>query len=128
MISTKLLLTLTLAGIFMVYYMFLTPIKIFNIFCEEYITMSVTLTSAIVFLYYKRKLKGKEIFEFIPNSNYVSIKSSIIFFLLFEVVDYYTTDGFMGMISLWFTYWVFGLFAYFMTHNINFYKNYKTYQ
>ena len=66
--------------------------------------------------------------EFIPNTNHVPIKSTLIFFIIFQIVDYNTENGFIGMIKLWFMYWVFGLLTYYLTHIINYYKNYKAYK
>ena len=72
--------------------------------------------------------EGKLLYEFIPNTNHVPIKSTLMFFLIFQVVDFYYEDGFIGMISQWVMYWSFSILAYFLTHNINFYKNYMAYK
>jgi hypothetical protein len=50
------------------------------------------------------------------------------FFLIFQVVDYYMEDGFIGMISQWFLYWVMGIIALLLMQIINYYKNYKLIQ
>lgn len=128
MINTKFLLTITLIAIGIIYYIFLPTNQIISIVFDEYITIAITIILMIVYLYLKRKLKGKQLFEFIPNTNYIPIKSTLIFFLIFQIVDFYSEDGLIGMVKLWFMYWIFGLLAYFLTHNINFYKNYKAYK
>ena len=128
MINTKFLLAITSIAIAIIYYILLPVNQIVNIILDEYITIGITLILIVIFYYFKIKLKGKLLHEFIPNTNYVPIKSTIIFFLIFQVVDFYSEDGFIGMIKLWFMYWVFGVLAYFLTHNINFYKNYKAYK
>jgi hypothetical protein len=125
MINTKLLLLLTAIGVSIVYYALFTIDQIKEIVFDEYIIIGIMIVSLVCFIYFKIKLKDKYITEFIPNTNYVSLKSSIAFFLIFEVVDYFSEDGFIGMIKLWFSYWVFGVIAYLVTHIINFYKNEK---
>jgi hypothetical protein len=128
MINSKLLLGITFIGVGVFYYIFLPIDKIIDIIKDEYILLSITFCMFGVYLYFKYILKDKLIHPFIPNLNHVDIKSSVIFFLIFEIIDFYTEDGFIGMISLWFMYWVFGVLIYFLTHNINYYKNYKAYQ
>ena len=50
------------------------------------------------------------------------------FFVIFQIVDFYFEDGFIGMISQWFVYWVFAIIAWLVTNNINFYKNFQFYK
>ena len=128
MINTKFLLIISLLAINIVYYFLFSSFKIFTLIVEEYIFIGITFLMWIIYRYFKFILNGKQLFEFIPNTNYIELKSTIIFFLIFEVVDFYMEDGLIGMISLWFSYWLFGVLAYLLTHNINFYKNYKAYQ
>lgn len=94
---------------------------------EEYLYLIALLLVCVAFLYFKFKLKEYEIIEFIPTNNF-SLKSTIILFAIFEVVDYYSEDGFKGMISQWFIYWVFGVIALVLTHTLNYYKNYQIIQ
>jgi len=128
MINSKLLLFITFIIVAITYYMLFSISLILTIIKEEYITMLIIFLMMVIYFYFRYKLKDKLLYEFIPNINYVSLKSSILFFLIFEVVDYYSEDGLIGMIKLWFAYWLYGVLAYFLTHNINFYKNYKAYQ
>jgi len=128
MINTKFLLIISLFAISIVYYFLFSSFKIFTLIVEEYIFIGITFLMWIIYRYFKFILNGKQLFEFIPNTNYIELKSTVIFFLIFEVVDFYMEDGLIGMISLWFSYWLFGVLAYLLTHNINFYKNYKAYQ
>jgi len=127
MINTKFLLTITSIAVAIIYYILLPVDQIVSIILGEYIAIGITLILIAIYYYFKIKLKGKLIYEFIPNTNYVSIKSTTIFFLIFQAVDFYSEDGFIGMVKLWFMYWVFGVLVYFLTHNINFYKNLKVY-
>ncbi len=127
MINSKFLLSITFIAIVIVYKILFSSDEIINIIKEEYITMGVLLLFIAVYIYFYTKLKDKLLYAFIPNLNYVSLKSTIIFFVIFEMVDYHYEGGFIGMIKLWFSYWLYGLIAYFMTHNINFYQNYKKY-
>ena len=128
MINTKFLLIISFIVISIVYNMFLPPNKITSIILGEYIVIGLTLMLMIIYISFRLKLKDKILFEFIPNINYVPIKSTFIFFAIFQVVDFYYEDGLIGMISQWFMYWIFALLAYFLTHNINYYKNYKAYK
>ena len=90
---------------------------------EEYISIIGLIVLTAVFIFFKFKLKDYEIREF-PQNN-LSFKSTIVFFLIFQVVDYISEDGFIGMISQWFLYWVMGIIAVLLMQNINYYKNYK---
>ena len=90
---------------------------------EEYISIIGLVVLTAVFIFFKFKLKDYEIREF-PQNN-LSFKSTIVFFLIFKVVDYISEDGFIGMISQWFLYWVMGLIALVLIENINYYKNYR---
>ncbi len=128
MIDIRSLLVLTLIMLSGIYSIFLTQDKILTLITDEYIIMSINLLLLFSLLYFKNQLKDLTFHEFIPNTNMVALKSTIIFFLVFQVVDFYYEDGFIGMISQWFTYWVFGLLAYLLTNNINYYKNYKFYR
>ena len=128
MINTKLLLALSLVTISIVYYILLPLNKIINIILDEYILFILILIFIFINRYFITKLKDKLLFEFIKNLNYVPILSTSIFFIIFEIVDYYQYDGLLGMISQWFLYWIFGVLAYFLTHTINLYKNYKAYK
>lgn len=128
LINSKLLLLITFICVFIVYW-FLFPLeKIIELIKEQYILIIITSILAGIYLYLKHKLKDKLIYEFIPNTRYVSLKSSIVFFIVFEIVDYYSEDGFVGMISQWIVYWIFGVLGYFLINNINLYKNYKAYK
>ena len=69
-------------------------------------------------------ITGFEIIDF-NKQNSFSLQSTIGFFLIFQVVDYYMEDGFIGMISQWFLYWIMGLIAVLLMESINYYKNFK---
>jgi len=110
------------------YYIFLPTNKIVNLVLNEYIIIAITLVMVLIYQYFKLKLKDKLLLEFIQNTNYVPIQSTLLFFVVFQVVDFYYEDGFIGMIGQWFIYWIFALLVYLITHNINFYKNYQAYK
>ena len=124
-IGIKRLLTATLVGIMIIYYIYLTPDVIIKIVKEEYIFLIIAACLFCVFIYYKIKLKNFTLIAYIPNVNQVDIKTTLIFFTIFQVVDFYYEEGFIGMISQWFVYWVFSVIAWLITNNINFYKNYQ---
>lgn len=90
---------------------------------EEYLFIIGLFVLTAIFIFFKFKLKDYEIREF-PQNN-LSFKSTVIFFLIFQVVDYISEDGFIGMISQWFLYWVMGLIALVLIENINYFKNYQ---
>jgi hypothetical protein len=125
MLNIKVLLLITLICITTIYYIFLTPEVIYKIIVDEYIFLGIMILLSIVFFYYKIKLKDFIIVSYLPNLNHVDFKTTFIFFLIFQVVDFYYEDGFIGMISQWFIYWVFAVIAWLLTNNINFYKNYR---
>lgn len=127
-IGIKRLLTAALVGIASIYYIFLTPEIIVKIVTEEYIFLAIALCLFSLFTYFKIKLKNFTLITYIPNINQVDIKTTLVFFAIFQVVDFYYEEGFIGMISQWFIYWVFGVIAWLVTNNINFYKNYQFYK
>ncbi len=127
-IGIKRLLSATLVGIVIMYYIFLTPEAIFKIVKEEYIFMAIALFLFFLFIYFKIKLKNFTLISYIPNINQVDIKTTLVFFLIFQVVDFYYEEGFIGMISQWFIYWVFAVIAWLVTNNINYYKNHQFYK
>lgn len=90
---------------------------------EEYLFIIGLFVLTAIFIFFKFKLKDYEIRKF-PQNN-LSFKSTVIFFLIFQVVDYISEDGFIGMISQWFLYWVMGLIALVLIENINYFKNYQ---
>ncbi|WP_122892856.1 hypothetical protein [Arcobacter peruensis] len=98
--------------------------KTIELIKNEYLFVLALIPITLLLLYFKIKLKGKELIDFNKN-NAISLKSTIMFFLIFQVIDYISEDGFIGMISLWFLYWVMGLIAYLLMETINYYKNYK---
>ena len=98
--------------------------KTIEIIKAEYLSILALGIISIALFYLKFKLKDYELINFVPNNSF-SLKSTIVFFVIFQVVDYYYEDGFLGMISQWFLYWIMGLIALSLIHVINYYKNYK---
>ncbi|MEA3553411.1 MAG: hypothetical protein U9R39_03285 [Campylobacterota bacterium] len=127
MINIKLLLLLSLILMGGVYSIFLSQKEVLDIVKSEYILISINIVFLAVLLFFKNKLKETEILNFLKNTNSVSLKSTLLFFLIFQAVDFYYEDGFLGMISQWFMYWLFAILALLLTNNINYYKNYKYY-
>lgn len=93
----------------------------------EYLFIVALIFISSIYMYFKVKLKDYELIDFNKNST-LSLKSTIIFFLIFQVVDYISEDGFIGMISQWFLYWVMGIIAILLMETINYYKNYRLVQ
>jgi len=127
-IGIKKLLLLTLMAISIVYYIFLTPEVVYKIVVEECLFLGIALCLYALFIYYKIKLKDLTLISYIPNINDVDLKTTLVFFAIFQVVDFYFEDGFIGMISQWFVYWVFAVIAWLVSNNINFYKNFQFYK
>ncbi|MGB5867055.1 MAG: hypothetical protein WBG69_04180 [Arcobacteraceae bacterium] len=127
-IDVKNLLVVSFFCVAIVYYIFLTPDEILKIVKDEYIFLGVGGFLLLSYLYLKRKLKDLTVISYIPDINKVNLKMTIVFFVLFQGVDYYYEDGFKGMISQWFIYWVFGIIAWLLTNSINLYKNFQFYK
>lgn len=128
MIHTRFMLLISLIAIAIVYSFVFSFSKIVNIILDEYIAIGISIVLFLIYSILKHKLKNKLLYQFIPNLNYIPIKETLIFFVLFQGYDYYNENGFIGMISLWFMYWIFGLCANFAIHIINLYKNYQAYK
>jgi hypothetical protein len=109
------------------YYYLFTYEDILNIIKEEYILLGFTLVSFLLHFYAYLKLRKFDILPFIPKLGLVPIIQSSIFFAIFEVVDYYSEDGFIGAIKLWYMYWLFGLLSWNLVFLFNYYKNIKFY-
>ncbi|MCK5294618.1 MAG: hypothetical protein KAJ49_08205 [Arcobacteraceae bacterium] len=108
----------------LVYFFVLGSFKTVNLIIDEYILISIVVFLSFVPLYLKKKLVGIDLIDFDSNSQ-ISIKHTILFFLLFQVIDFYYEDGFIGMISQWFLYWIMGILTVIVMSIINYYKNYK---
>jgi hypothetical protein len=117
------LFTLSLISIIAVYIFLLGENKTIEIIKDDYLYLISLIPMGFVYLYFRLKLKDYELIDFNKNTN-LSFRTSIVIFLVFEVIDYIQEDGFIGMISQWFFYWVMGLIALFLIENINYLKNY----
>ena len=122
--KTQSLFILSLIAIISIYLIIFGQSKTIEIIKAEYLFILGLIPICIALIYFKIKLKGKELIDF--NNNAFSLKTTIIFFLIFQVIDYISEDGFEGMISMWFLYWIMGLLALLLMQIINYYKNYKS--
>jgi len=127
-IDIKLLLIFSLFGIIAVYSYFLTKIQIEEILTSEYLYFIPIPILFVITLFFRYKLKTQKITDYLNNINSVDLQSTLLFFLIFQGVDFYYEDGFVGMISQWVIYWAFGIIAWLVTININLYKNYQVYR
>ena len=98
--------------------------KTINLILDEYLFIVALCILLPISWYLKRKLHGLEIIDFYKQ-NHLSFKSTLSFFLLFQVVDYIFEDGFIGMISQWFLYWILGIISMQVLTILNLYKNIK---
>lgn len=114
----------TLIVIIAFYLYFLGEDKTIEIVKEEYLLLIALIPLFATLIYFKIKLKDYQLINF-NNNQGQTLKTTIMFFLVFQVVDYYYEDGFIGMISQWFLYWVMGVIAVLILEIINHYKNYK---
>ena len=115
---------LTFIAIISIYFFVFGEKKTIEMIKEEYLYILSLIPISATFLYFKFKLKGYEIIDFNKNSNF-SFQTTVMLFLVFQVVDYILEDGFIGMISQWFLYWVMGIIALLLMEIINYYKNYR---
>ncbi len=115
---------ITFIAIISVYLYVFGEAKTIEVLKEEYLFLLALVPLSLVFVFFRVKLKNYELIDFNKNSN-LSLKTTIIFFLVFQVIDYISYDGFIGMISQWILYWIMGLIALLVIENINFYRNYK---
>lgn len=97
--------------------------KTINLILDEYLLVLVAIFLFFVNWKFKRKLISIEIIDFTKQSK-ISLKTTIGFFLIFQVIDYYYENGFIGMISQWFLYWIMGLITILLISIVNYYKNY----
>jgi len=103
------------------------PQDILTIIKNEYISFLIILFLFTIYTYLNYKLKDVNIFLFLGNINQVPLLQSILFFLIFQIIDYIYEDGFIAMIKLWIVYWLYAIIALLLTRIINFYKNIKHY-
>lgn len=124
MIKPQYLFILTFIAIISIYLIIFGQVKTFEIIKSEYLFILALIPISSVLLFFRLKLKDDELINF-NNNNTFSLKSTIVFFLIFQIVDYFYEDGFIGMISMWFLYWIMGLIALLLLETINYYKNYQ---
>ena len=120
------LFTVTFIAIIVVYLFVFGESKTIELIKTQYLYILGLIPLGLIFIYYRFKLKDYEIIDFNKNTKF-SFSTSVIFFVIFQIVDYIQEDGFIGMISQWFFYWVMGIIALFLMEIINYYKNYKVY-
>ena len=114
-------------AIISIYFFVFGENKTLEMIKDEYLYILSLIPISATFLYFKFKLKDYEIIDFNKNSN-LSFQTTVMLFLIFQVVDYILEDGFIGMISQWFLYWIMGIIALLLMGIINFYKNYRLLQ
>jgi len=110
-----------------VYNIVFTKEEILQLILKEYILLGITCFFCVIYLYFKIKLKNVKLIDFNVSNN-ISFKFTIIIFLIFQIIDFYYENGFIGMISQWFTYWIMGIMSIVIINLINMYKNYKYFQ
>lgn len=120
----KFLFLFSLLAIILTYSIFLSDFKTISLISSEYMFIVALIPLWIISFIYKQKLKDHKIIDFNKNSG-ITLKSTIVFFLAFQVIDYIYEGGFVGMISQWFLYWIMGLLSFMVLNIVNYHKNYK---
>jgi hypothetical protein len=110
------------------YFIFLPFPNIINILLNEYIAIFVMIVLLIIYSIYKQKLANKVLYKFIDNLDQMPMRQTLIIFILFQCYDFYTEQSFVGMISLWFMYWIYGICANLIMNIINLHQNYNAYK
>lgn len=95
------LFSVTFIFIIGVYLFLLGENKTIEIIKDEYLYLLSLIPLGFIFLYFKFKLKDYELIDFNKNSN-LSFQTTVVLFVVFQVVDYIQKDGFIGMVSEWF--------------------------
>ena len=113
------LFTVTFIAIIVVYLFVFGESKTIELIKTQYLYILGLIPLGLIFIYYRFKLKDYEIIDFNKNAKF-SFSTSVIFFVIFQIVDYIQEDGFIGMISQWFFYWVMGIIALFLMEIIVF--------
>jgi len=122
--NSKNLFTLSFILLIITYLFVFGRSKTLEIILSEYLLILSIIPIIITLFYFKKKLHNTKIIDFNKNNQF-SLKSSIGFFLIFQVADYFYEDGFIGMISQWFLYWVLGIITLLLLQTINYFKNYQ---
>ena len=122
--QVHLLFLVSIFGIIVTYSLFFKKITTIGVIIDEIPYIGILIIITIASLLYKRKLKGYPIIDF-QKENSMSLKNLVLFFLVFQVIDYIYEDGFRGMISMWLSYWVLGYIAFFILNIMSYYKNFK---
>ncbi len=120
----KLLFLASFGAMMAVYLLVLGEYKTVSLILEEYIFIITAFGLFLFSFFYKRKLKGLEVIDFNAGSN-LTLKNTLLLFLVFQLMDYIYEGGFKGMISQWFIYWIMGVISVIILDIINSYKNLK---
>lgn len=114
---------LSLIAILAVFVSILGEVKTIQLILNEYLFILLVFPLSLVLWLYKRKIRAYNIKGVLSQS--ISLKSTVLFFLLFEIIDYYYEGGFEGMISQWFLYWIMGLLGFVVVELMYTIKLYK---
>jgi len=128
LINIKFMFLLSFGVMVITYFIFLPFPNIINILLNEYIAIFVMIVLLIIYSIYKQKLANKVLYKFIDNLDQMPMRQTLIIFILFQCYDFYTEQSFVGMISLWFMYWIYGICANLIMNIINLHQNYNAYK
>jgi len=128
LINIKFMFLLSFGVMVITYFIFLPFPSIINILLNEYIAIFVMIVLLIIYSIYKQKLANKVLYKFIDNLDQMPMRQTLIIFILFQCYDFYTEQSFVGIISLWFMYWIYGICANLIMNIINLHQNYNAYK
>jgi len=120
----KYLFFFSFVAMMIVYILVFGKVRTIMLLIDEYIFVLSLIPLWLISLWYKRKLRRIELIDFHQDSG-ITLKTTVVFFLLFQVIDYVYEGGFIGMISQWFLYWIMGFISFMVLTIVNYHKNYK---
>lgn len=119
--NNKLLFSTTLIITIASYLYLLGEIRTIQLIVEEILLIALLFPLLIFYFFFKSKLKGYDV-EHLMNKQQLSFKTTLLFFLILQAFDYYYEDGFIGMMSQWFFYWILGLLSLLFIDTLHFYR------
>jgi len=119
--NNKLLFSFTLLITLASYIYLLGEVRTIQLIVNEIIFVLLVFPLLLLYFYFKSKLKGYDV-EHLMNKQQLSFRTTLLLFLVLQAFDYYYEDGFIGMISQWFFYWILGLLSLLLIDTLHFYR------
>lgn len=119
--NNKLLFSFTLLLTLASYIYLLGEVRTIQLIVNEIIFILLLFPLLLFYFYFKSKLKGYDVGH-LMNKQQLSFRTTLLLFLILQGFDYYYEDGFIGMMSQWFFYWILGLLSLLLIDTIHFYR------